>query len=85
MVDAAIVTHMSKDAYSGKVRKYKDEIVLVAGDSDFVPTVEELVKDGFRVEVVLWDHAAGSLKKAASKFVSLNPYLQNLQLLPRKA
>lgn len=79
MVDAAIVTHMMKDAYSGSMDKQKDDIVLVAGDSDFTPTVEQLVKDGYTVEVVFWDHAAAVLKKTATKFTSLNGFLGNLQ------
>ena len=41
---------MVRDAYT-KVDKNKDTITLVAGDSDYVPAVELLTDDGFRVEV----------------------------------
>ncbi len=77
MVDAAIVTAMMRDAYT-KVDKAKDEIILLAGDSDYTPTIEQFQADGFKVEVVFWDHAATVLKKTAGKFTSLNQYLDHL-------
>jgi len=77
MVDAAIVTAMVRDAYT-KVNKEKDEIILLSGDSDYTPTVEQLTADGFRVEIAFWDHAATALKRAATKFTSLNQYLDHL-------
>ena len=81
MVDAAIVTAMVRDAFT-KVDKSKDEIILMAGDSDYTPTVEQLREDGFKVEIVFWEHAATVLKKAASKFTSLNQYLDHLAAKP---
>lgn len=54
--------------------------MLVAGDGDYVPTVNELRADGFRVEVVFWSQAARELREAASKFISLDPYLDTLRL-----
>lgn len=74
-VDVAIAHAMTKDAYSGVVRKGIDELTLVAGDKDFVPVVEDLVANGFVVHVVFWEHAAKELKDVASKFVSLNRHL----------
>jgi hypothetical protein len=77
-VDVAIAHQMTKDAYSGLVARGEDEMTLVAGDKDYVPMVEDLVSNGFVVHVVFWDHAAVELKKAATKFVNLNPYLDHL-------
>lgn len=77
-VDVAIAHQITKDAYSGVIRRGEDEITLVAGDKDYVPVVEDLVKEGFRVEIVFWDHAAQELKDVATKFVSLNSYLDLL-------
>ncbi len=74
-VDVAIAHQMTKDAYSGVVTKGEDEITLVAGDKDYVPMLEDFKANGFVVHVVFWDHAAAKLKKAATKFVSLNPVL----------
>jgi uncharacterized LabA/DUF88 family protein len=77
-VDVAIAHRMTKDAYSGVVRKGEDEMTLVAGDKDYVPMVEDLVANGFIIHVVFWDHAASELKSAASKFIGLNPHLDFL-------
>jgi hypothetical protein len=74
-VDVAIAHQITKDAYSGKIRKGLDEITLVAGDKDFCPVVEDLVLEGFVVHVVFWDNAAPELRAACSNFTSLNPFL----------
>jgi len=70
---------MVRDAYK-RVRAASDVIVLVAGDSDFVPPVRDLVEDGFKVEVVFWDHVAKELKGVATRFISLNQHLDFLAL-----
>jgi hypothetical protein len=72
-VDVGIGARMTKDAYT-VVNKAKDELILVAGDSDFMPVIADLISEGFRVEVAFWDHAARELREGASKFISLNPY-----------
>ncbi|WP_208600186.1 NYN domain-containing protein [Pseudomonas anguilliseptica] len=77
-VDTGIVTLMLVDALSDGVPG-EDTVVLVAGDGDFVPAVKALKSKGFTVEVVFWDHASRELKLEASKFISLNPYLENLR------
>jgi len=78
-IDTGIATLLTKDAYrDGKASE--DVFVLVAGDSDYVPTIKELKKDGYFVEVVFWDHAARELRDEASRFVSLNKFLENLRL-----
>lgn len=77
-VDVAIAHRITKDAYTGKIDKDNDEITLVAGDKDYVPVIEDLVSEGFKIDVVFWDHAAPELKAAGSQFISLNPHLANL-------
>ena len=77
-VDVAIAHQITKDAYSGVVQKTTDEITLVAGDKDFVPVVEDLVKNGYTVDLAFWNHAAQELKRVASKFVPLDSYLDVL-------
>ncbi len=78
-VDTGLVARMTKEAYK-LADPTTDTIVLVAGDSDYVPCVQELVDDGFRVEVMFWDHASGELKGVASEFVSLNDHFDFLKL-----
>jgi hypothetical protein len=77
-IDTGITSAMMRDSYT-LVDKEKDLIVLVAGDGDYIPPVETLVNDGYKVEVVFWDHASAGLKSACSKFRSLDSHLKNLQ------
>ena len=72
-VDVAIAHRMTKDAYT-MIDKDKDELLLVAGDSDFVPAVADLTGEGFKVEVAFWDHSARELRETASRFISLDQY-----------
>lgn len=76
-VDVAIAYQITKDAFT-IIDKNNDEINLVAGDKDYVPMVEDLVKDGYRVVVVFWNHAAPELKKVASHFDSLDAHIDFL-------
>lgn len=78
-VDVAIAHSITKDAYT-KVNKNDAEIVLVAGDKDYVPVIEDLKSEGYRIVVVFWDHAAKELRDSASKFISLNQWHDYLQL-----
>jgi uncharacterized LabA/DUF88 family protein len=78
-VDTGIVAAMVRDAYT-RADKQKDTITLVAGDSDYVPAVELLTNDGFRVEVVFWSSASHELRTAATRFIELDKYLKDLDL-----
>jgi hypothetical protein len=64
-------------------QKKSDTITLVAGDGDYVPPVRTLKDDGFKVEVVFWDHASHELKAVVGGgFFSLNHHLAHLALNP---
>ena len=78
-IDTGIATLLTKDAYKHG-SPVKDTFVLVAGDSDYVPTINALKEDGYIVEVVFWEHASPELKRVASKFFSLDGFLENLRL-----
>lgn len=69
---------MIEDSYERM--KQGDTITLVSGDSDYVPAREKLKARGFRVEVCFWDHASREIREVASRFVSLNKYLDHLNL-----
>jgi uncharacterized LabA/DUF88 family protein len=75
-VDVAIAHQLTKDVYSGVINKSEDTIVLVAGDKDFVPVIEDLVSEGYNVHIVFWNHAARELKDSASYFINLNPQIE---------
>jgi uncharacterized LabA/DUF88 family protein len=76
-IDTGIVTEMTRDAY--KNAKSGDVFTIVSGDSDYVPTIQRLREDGFKVDVVFWDHAAKELREACSDFISLNAHLDTLK------
>ena len=78
-VDTNIATDIVYDALKVMDPK-RDEITLVAGDSDYVPTVEKLTGDGYRFYVVFWNHAARELKGVCTQFTSLDPHLEYLRL-----
>jgi uncharacterized LabA/DUF88 family protein len=75
-IDTGIATAIMRDSY--ELVKPGDEITLVAGDRDYVPTAEDLQRRNIPLVVMFWDHASGELKEAASKFVALDPYLDHL-------
>ncbi|MGA2253029.1 MAG: NYN domain-containing protein [Thermoguttaceae bacterium] len=77
-VDTGIATEIVADLYE-LMRPGRDEITLEAGDADYVPTVERVRKRGIDFHVVFWDHAAKELRDAATKFISLNPFLDHLR------
>jgi uncharacterized LabA/DUF88 family protein len=78
-VDTSIATEILTDAFE-RLDSNNHEITLVAGDSDYVPTIEALRARGFAVNVFFWDHVSRELREAATKFISLNSYLNFLRL-----
>jgi Uncharacterized conserved protein len=78
-VDTSIATEMISDSYE-LMSPERDEITLVAGDGDYVPTVEKLRERGYVVHVVFWQHASRELREAATKFVPLDDFLDYLCL-----
>ncbi len=78
-IDTDIVASMVEDSYE-RLTLGEDEVTLVAGDSDYVPALEKLRRRKIPVHVVFWGHASRELKEAATKFVSLDPFLGHLSL-----
>jgi uncharacterized LabA/DUF88 family protein len=76
-VDGSVATEMMRDAFK-RVNIRQDKIVLVAGDKDYLPTVQCLKSEGVRVEVAFWDNASRELRAAASNFISLNEWVNVL-------
>lgn len=76
-IDTDVVATIIEDSYE-ILKVGEDEITLVSGDADFVPAIEKLKKRGIPVHVVFWAHASRELKNAATKFISLDPFLQHL-------
>jgi uncharacterized LabA/DUF88 family protein len=78
-IDIAVVTEMIMDAFRRALRS-RDQIVLVAVDSDYLPAVHRLKEDGFVVLVFFWSQAATELKQAATEFICMDDFLANLEL-----
>jgi len=77
-VDTGIITHMIKDAYT-VVKKDADVLVLVAGDADFVPAIDTLEKDGFKVHVFFWGQVSQELKESVlPNFTCLDTYIDQI-------
>lgn len=76
-IDVAVAHRITKDAYTLIDRK-QDEILLVAGDTDYVPVITDLVSEGFNVEVAFWDHLAREMKDVASKHIQLDAHHDHL-------
>jgi uncharacterized LabA/DUF88 family protein len=70
-VDIALTKDMLSHAYLDNY----DVAILVAGDGDYVPLVEEVKRLGKRVHLSFFDSAATSpvLKIVCDRFVDLNP------------
>jgi uncharacterized LabA/DUF88 family protein len=76
-IDTGIVAAMTRDAY--KNANSGDIFTIVSGDNDYVPAVDQLIKDGFQVDVVFWGHAGRELREVATNFISLDPHLDALR------
>jgi uncharacterized LabA/DUF88 family protein len=78
-IDIAVVTEMIMDAFKRTLRS-KDQIILVAGDSDYLPAVARLTQDGYVVLVYFWSQAANELKQVATEFICMDGLLGDLEL-----
>lgn len=77
-VDTGIVAKLMRDAYT-ICNKEEDTIILVAGDKDFVPAIELLSKDGFKVNVAFWNHAASEMHTSGATFYNLDPHVNSIE------
>lgn len=55
-------------------------LVIAGGDADFHPAITRAKGKGWEVEVWFWSNAAGALKSTATRFFTLDPYLDYLRL-----
>lgn len=77
-IDTSIATDIVADSYE-LMDPTKDEVTLVAGDSDYVPTVERVIKRGFKFYVAFWNHASRELREACTTFFPMDPHLDHLR------
>lgn len=77
-VDVQLAVEMTKDCFT-LMRPGKDEVVLVAGDGDFVPVVEVVQNAGYQVRCYFWEQANVELRGTVNTFTPLDPYLDQLR------
>jgi uncharacterized LabA/DUF88 family protein len=77
-IDTQLTADVITDSFQW-MKEGRDQVRLVAGDSDYVPVIETLQERGFPCVVVFWDHASRELKDAAHQFVSLDGHLEDLR------
>ena len=57
-------------------------IALVAGDGDYVSTIERCVKRGWSVELYFWSNASRALRSVAGvRFIELDQYLPTISFV----
>jgi len=61
-------------------------IALVAGDADYVPTLERCIKKKWAIELLFWSQASAELKRLAGvKFVDLAAAFKTVTFLEKEA
>lgn len=78
-VDVELASTMAYVAAT-EVDRIKSAVCLIAGDADYVPLVELLRTRGYRVDVAFWGHAATALKRAATEFIDLDAWYNDITL-----
>jgi hypothetical protein len=76
---ATIARDIMRDSYE-RMRGRNDIVTLVAGDADYVPVLEDVMRRGIQFDVVFWEHAFGELQSGASRFIALDAHLDFLAL-----
>lgn len=76
-VDTGIATRIVADAYEHMVPRGADATaVIVAGDGDYVPPVQQLKRLNIHIHVVFWSHGlSADLRALADEYVNLDDHL----------
>lgn len=77
-IDTGIVQKINRKLY--KESTEGDIFVLVLGDSDYAPVIEDVKEEKRKVRVAFWDNAAGEIVNAADEYLNLNNYFERISL-----
>lgn len=77
-IDTGIVQKINRTLF--KESEEGDIFVLVLGDSDYVPTVEDIEAENRKVKIVFWNNVAGELLASASEYKCLNDHMDEIEL-----
>ena len=78
-IDVSIGVTITEDSFTRIQDKNEDEMILIAGDSDYVPVVEAVIRRGIQFTVCFWEHASDELKNVATNFIALDPYIDEMR------
>jgi hypothetical protein len=78
-ISATIARDIMRDSYE-RMNARTDTITLVAGEGEYVPVLQDVIRRGIQFDVVFWEHACAELQTGASTFVALDPHLDFLAL-----
>lgn len=83
-VDVDIATDLLIDGLALKDKK-KDQLILVAGDADYLPAVQKLQERGIPVIVAFWKKLANKqLRHEASLFLDMTSQAHELMHYPKR-
>jgi Protein of unknown function DUF88. len=75
-VDTGLVVRISKALYRDS--KEGDTFILVLGDKDYLPSVNEIIECNRKVKLVFWSNASGELIASSSEYLILDPILSTI-------
>lgn len=75
-VDTGIVAEILKTLYTKAVEG--DVFILIMGDSDFVPVIQQIRNMKMKTTVVFWDNVSGELKAEADNYINLSPIIDKI-------
>ncbi|MGV7183787.1 NYN domain-containing protein [Xanthomonas axonopodis] len=76
-VDSSLIEEATKDSYT--IYEPGDEIILVAGDGDYLNMVKDFQSRGVNISIAFWTVSINKkLKSEAFNFVSLMPFKKEL-------
>ena len=77
-IDTGIVQEINRKLY--RESEEGDTFVLVLGDSDYAPVIEDISAENRKVKIAFWDNAAGEIVVAADEFLKLNDHFDEISL-----
>lgn len=75
-IGAKIDRTLYKEASAG------DTFILVLGDKDYVPNVDNILGEGCKAKVVFWDNVSGELADVATEYVNLTENIDAVAYSP---
>lgn len=77
-IDTGLVSRILQTLYTKA--KEGDVFVLVMGDSDYVPVMQQISERKIKTIVAFWNHVSGELKEAADVFIDLTACIDSITL-----